>query len=89
MDFLIEVIGELFFEGVFELATNKKISKFVRYPALVLISIIYLLLFLLFIYIGLNLQNLWSLFFFLVGILLLVGFIISLRKRVKENNNEK
>ena len=39
MDFLIELIGDVLIEGSFELATNKKVSKWIRYPILSLFII--------------------------------------------------
>lgn len=44
MDLFIEIIAETILEGILELSMNKKISKWIRYPALILIILIYTLL---------------------------------------------
>lgn len=32
MELLFEILGEIFFEGIFEIIKNKNISKWIRYP---------------------------------------------------------
>lgn len=51
MEVFIEVLGEIFFEGIFELIKNKKVSKFIRYPLLVLVCLFYMSILTLFLYI--------------------------------------
>ena len=40
MDFLFELVFTLLFEGALDIAKNKKISKWVRYPVAVLIALL-------------------------------------------------
>ena len=44
MDLIIEFIGEFIIEGIIELIQNKKISKWIRYPLLLVISAFYSLI---------------------------------------------
>ena len=39
MDILFEIIADLFVEGSIDAANNKKISKWIRYPIIVLLSL--------------------------------------------------
>lgn len=41
MELLIEFVGELLFEGIFEIIQNKKVPRIIRYPFIVLFIIIY------------------------------------------------
>lgn len=38
----MEFIFEIVFEGILELATNKKVSKWLRYPLVALILVVYI-----------------------------------------------
>lgn len=42
MDFIIELILELAIEGSLAIGTNKKISRWIRYPLLFLLAIFYI-----------------------------------------------
>ena len=52
MDDLIELILELLLEGGIELSSNKKITKWIRYPLIFIISILFLLVVALIFYLG-------------------------------------
>lgn len=41
MELLFEFLGEIFFEGIIEIIKNKKISKWIRYPLFLLISVFF------------------------------------------------
>lgn len=87
MDFLIELIGEIFIEGLFELATNKKVPKLIRYPLLTLFILLYLALVGLLILLGIRLyfdNKLASFILFGLAIGLLIITIVSIRKKMKE-----
>ena len=87
MDFLIELIGEIFIEGLFELATNKKVPKLIRYPLLTLFILLYLALVGLLILLGIRLyfdNKLASFILLGLAIGLLVITIVSIRKKMKE-----
>lgn len=85
MDFFIELIGEVFIEGLFELATNKKVPKIIRYPLLTLFILLYLALVGLLILLGIRLyfdSKLASfvLFGLAIGLLIIIG--VSIRKKM-------
>lgn len=41
MEFLMELITELLLEGSLEVAKSRRISKWIRYPAIVLLAVLY------------------------------------------------
>lgn len=87
MDFLIELIGEIFIEGLFELATNKKVPKLIRYPLLTLFILLYLALVGLLILLGIRIyfdNKIASFVLFGLALGLLVITIVSIRKKMKE-----
>lgn len=76
----MEFIVELLLEGSIEISSNKKISKWIRYPLIVLffLSVICLILFL-----GISLFNkniLGGLFVIDIGIILLILSMVKFRK---------
>lgn len=83
MDFIIEILLELIFEGGMELSTSKKVPKWLR---IILSSII--ILFMLTITIGLVLIGILliktdllpSIFFIVIGFVLLIGTILKIKK---------
>lgn len=86
MDFLIEFVGEILVEGLFELATNKKVSKIIRYPLLTLFILLYLGLVGLLILLGIRLyfdNRLASYILWLLAVGLVVITVISLRKKTR------
>lgn len=83
MEFLLEFILELFLEGSMEVSSNKKISKWIRYPLMILVilffvSVIGLIFFTSIISFSTN--KLLSIFIFIIGIILLVGTIMKFRE---------
>ena len=42
MDILLEIVGELVLEGCLAVGSNRKVSKWVRYPLLTLVLLFYL-----------------------------------------------
>lgn len=87
MDFLIELFGEIFIEGLFELATNKKVPKIVRYPLLTLFILLYLALVGLLVLLGIRLyfdNKLASFILFGLAIGLVIIIVVSIRKKMKE-----
>ena len=85
MDFLIELMGEIFIEGLFELATNKKVPKIIRYPLLTLFILLYLAIVLLLIYLGIKLyinNKLASIILWGLAIGLVVITILGIKKKV-------
>ena len=86
MDFLIELIGEIFIEGLFELATNKKVPKIIRFPLLTLFILLYLGMVGLLILLGIKLyveNKLASLILWILAIGLVVITVVSIRKKMR------
>lgn len=85
MDFLIELIGEIIIEGLFELATNKKVPKIIRYPLLTMFILLYLGVIILLLLLGIKLYVDNKLASFILWILaggLIVITVISFRKKI-------
>ena len=83
MEFIFEFIGELVFEGILEVISNKKISKWVRYPLLIFFLFFFISIILGLIYIGvssLETSLLGGIFLIAVGIILLIACIYKFRK---------
>ena len=83
MDFIIELILELLLEGSIEISSNKKISKWIRYPLIIFITTIFLSVILLILYLGLSLLNDWFLagmIFLVIGIIMFISAIIKFKK---------
>lgn len=86
MDFLIELIGEIFIEGLFELSTNKKVTKIVRYPLFILFVLLYLGIIGVLVLLGIKLyvkNKVASLLLWILATLLVVITLVSFRKKLK------
>jgi len=82
LDILIEFLFELIFEGTIEIRQNRKISKWLRYPLILIIIIFFSLIILLIIYLGLSLLKeniLLGFLIIIVAIILLIGSIIKFK----------
>lgn len=87
-DFIIDLIGVLLIEGAFEIVSNKKNSKWIRYPILILIIIFYSLIIGTFICLGisfLNESNFTSIVMFLIAIFLIIMIVIVIIKNNKKH----
>lgn len=88
MDFIIELIGtiiiELLFEGTFSIITNKKISMWIRIPVLIVVILLFSLMIFGIIGLGVSLikvNPLAALFMIILGIIILVLSVIQFRKQ--------
>lgn len=94
MDDLIEFILELLLEGGIELSSNKKITKWIRYPLIFIISILFLLVVALIFYLGIWIYKesiALSIAFIILSVAMLYGGINKFKKiylEKKENNNK-
>lgn len=87
MDFIIEFIVELLIEGSIEIGTNRKISKFVRYPLLILILIFYIVVIGIITFVGIELLSkniILGIIFLLLALFLIFITIWAFRKKLKE-----
>ncbi len=89
MEFILEVVFELIFEGIEEISTNKKISKWIRYPLIVVIVAFYLLLIGLFFALGVDMfseNKLGSLLMIALAIFMFVICAVAFRKLYLKKN---
>ena len=83
MDDLIEFILELLLEGGIELSSNKKITKWIRYPLIFIISILFLLVVALIFYLGIWIYKesiALSIAFIILSVAMLHGGINKFKK---------
>ncbi len=83
MDFIFEFIFELLFEGMMIASTDKKISKAIRYPLIILVSFIFVmvcggLLFLGFHYLYIHPWT--GIFFMMLGLFISIGTLIKFKR---------
>lgn len=88
MEFVFELLGEIFFEGIIEIIKNQKISKWIRYPLFLLISAFYLAIFGIILIIWIKLfakkEILGGVVVLFIVILLLILYIGFFRKLIKK-----
>lgn len=82
MEFLFEFILELFLERSMEASSNKKLSKWIRYPLMLLVIVFFVsvigLVFLTGI-LSFSTNKMFSIFILIMGILMLVGTILKFK----------
>ena len=91
MDFLIELVLDLIFEGSMELSNNKKVPKWIRYILITFIVSVFIIVCLLFLLVSLLLLKetlIGSLVFFIIFIVFIVFGIKKFRKMYFEKKNE-
>jgi len=92
MEDIIEFILELILEGVIEVSSCKKISKWIRYPLILFITLFYLLIILLILLCAVSIYN-KSIFLSIVLIVLdlsmIVGGIIKFKKKYITHKNKE
>lgn len=87
MDMVFEIIIELLFEGSIEISSNKKISKWVRYPIAAILILFFSVVIFGLIITGVSILSkslLSGIFIILVGVFLLVASIFKFRKMYLE-----
>lgn len=90
MDLLIEFIFELIFDGSIELAKSQKISKWIRYPLIAILSFLILAIIFLMGFIAVALFLSYLAYSFLGGLVLFaidILLIISLIKNIIKEKN--
>ncbi len=88
MELLLEIIFELIVEGSVEVAKNRKISKWIRYPLVVLISLFIIAIIGLLTFVGFALVFEGEIYAKLGGILFLIFDIILIISAVKNIKKE-
>lgn len=83
MEFLFEFLFELIFEGTFAISKNKKVSKIIRYPLIVIIILLFLGVDFLIFFTGIlaysRINNVCGLLFIILGIVFLISTIVKLK----------
>ena len=93
--FIMELIGafiEIILKGSTAVGTNKKHSKWIRYPLLLLAGAVYLGFIAIFVLVGFLVlaDGLWrAIFMWIVGLAFIVGIIWSLRTKYKAYKKKK
>lgn len=91
MDFIFELVFELLFEGGTEVTSNRKISKWIRYPLLGLFILIFMGIISLLIFFGVSFLKesvIGGIFIIAIGIILFVASIFKFRQFcIHEKNN--
>lgn len=95
MDLLIEIILELILEGSIEISSNRKVPKWIRYPLILILTILFSIIIVGIFILGLYIYKesiILSILLIICSIALLIGCIIKfkklyLEKREKENDN--
>lgn len=83
MDDLLEFVLELILEGSIELSSNNKITKWIRYPLIFIISILFLAIIILIFYLGILIYPnsiALSIAFIILSIALFIGGINKFKK---------
>lgn len=92
MEFLLELVIELLFEGTIEISSNKKVSKWIRYPLLVILILFFAVVIFGIIIVGLYTlkeNTLGGILILATGLFMLGMSIYKFRKRYLEIGNKK
>lgn len=83
MEFLIEFLLELIFEGSMELSKSRKVPKWIRYPLIVIILLLFLIVDFLFVFVSIVILKeniLGGILFSIFTIIFIVMSIIKFKK---------
>ncbi|MBQ5917037.1 MAG: hypothetical protein IIW92_00540 [Lachnospiraceae bacterium] len=92
MSAILEFIAELIFDGAIELAKNKKVSKWIRYPMIAIISVFYLTILGIILFYGYKLIKhniIGGLTILGIASFILILAIYALRKEAKETTEQE
>lgn len=91
MEFLFEFIAELLLEGSIEISSNKKISKWIRYPLIVILILLFSVVIFGLLTLGIIILNkniLAGIFIIIVSIIMLIGSIIKFKNTYLKKSNK-
>ena len=83
MDFIIELVIELLLEGSIGISSNKKVSRWIRYPLILFIVTLFAGIILLMLYLSFSLLNknaLAAILILIISLFLLISAIIKFKK---------
>lgn len=92
MDDLIEFLLEIVLEGSIELSSNKKVPNWIRYPLIFIISLLFLAVLGVIFFGGFTALEdnvLFGIIMFALGIFILIGGVIKVRRIYNERNKER
>ncbi len=92
MELLVELLLDLLIDGGIEISKNKKISKWIRYPLMIIISLFIIGVIGLVFFVGLLIykeEEIIGVIFFIIGIVLIISFIWKMRNEYLENYKKK
>lgn len=92
MEFLIELLLDLIIEGSVEISSNKKVSKFIRYPLIVLIILFFTLFILGLMLLGIIIlkENIYfGIFLLIIVLILLISGINKFKNIYLEKKENK
>lgn len=93
LEFVCELIFELIFNGIEEIGADRKISKWVRYPLILLVTLFYLsvigFLFLFAIKAASTKEYIVAILVFALALFLLIGTILKFRKTYFSKKQKK
>ena len=87
MEFLIELILELFFEGGEEICSDRRISKWIRYPIAIIIILFISAVILGILFLGIYFLKdtiLIGIFFIIISIVMIIGALMKFKKLATE-----
>lgn len=83
MEFIFEFVVELMLEETFEISKNKKVSKIIRYPLIVFITLLFLGVIALIIFTGIlafdRINKICGILFIILGIIIFIASIIKFK----------
>ena len=83
MDFIIELVIELLLEGSIEISSNKRVSRWIRYPLIVFIVTLFAGIILLMLYLSFSILNknvLVVILILIISLFMLISAIIKFKK---------
>lgn len=83
MEYIIEAILDLILEGSMEISSNKKISKWIRYPLILFIILFYSIVIIGLFILGLMILKeniLFGFFIIVLSLFMLIGSIVKFKK---------
>ncbi len=83
MDFIFELIFELLFEGAIDVSSNRKIGKWIRYPLILLIALVFAFVTGIIFFAAVLIYDksiVVSIFFVILDLALLIGSIMKFKK---------
>ena len=87
MDIIFELILDILFEGSIEICSNKKISKWIWYPLLIILNVLLIVVIIGTFILGILLYKtsiVLSIIFIICSILFLIGGIVKFKKLYNE-----